>query len=99
MQQLEFVDAVELRSSWRCARCKHGPAQPIIKWLWRNNLYGTALMKCAKCKWEWQEPGWQNIDGGWVDMTYQQFGIGDGYAVWSRSTTACLGEAEESSNE
>ena len=84
MQQLEFKDAVELRSSWRCGRCKRPPGLPIRKWLWRNEKYGTALMKCPDCKWEWQEPGWRNMDGGWVDMTYQEFGIGDGMGVWSR---------------
>lgn len=76
-------DAIELQTSWRCPKCKRPPGWPITRWLWRNEKYGTALLDC-RCGHKWQEPGWVNVDGGWVDMGYQEFGIGDGMGVWSR---------------
>ena len=71
-------------SSWRCARCDREPGLPV-RWLWKNDKYASGLVDCDRCSCKWSEPGWQkNDDGVWEDTHYIVYGVGDGYAVWSR---------------
>lgn len=84
MEQLLLIPEQRCVSSWRCARCDREPGIPV-RWLWRNEKYGTALVDCDRCKWKWQEPGWRCVDGVWVDNDHEVYGVGDGYAVWSRN--------------
>lgn len=83
MEQLLLIPEQRCISSWRCARCQREPGLPV-RWLWRTETHGTALVDCDRCKWKWQESGWQFRDGVWVDTMYEVYGVGDGYAVWSR---------------
>jgi hypothetical protein len=70
---------------WRCARC-FCRGREAVTWLWRNDTYGTALVKCSCCGWHWQEPGWQFVEGAWVDTHVALYGRHDpdeGCAIWS----------------
>jgi hypothetical protein len=83
MEQLCLIPEKRVLSVSRCARCQREPGIPVV-WLWRNEKYGSATVDCDRCKWKWSETGWQMIDGEWVNTIYRDYGVGEGYYVWSR---------------